>query len=98
MSADGEVTGTTRVNSWVVRKAAGRWQLVRSYWQPGYTPSHTDSQPAAKAAALSLLHARREQIMRDIAEVQALDYICTSGCDDAIPSTVDPECIIHGWV
>lgn len=100
MSAQGEVRAGSTGKSWVVRKANGKWQLVHSYWSPGYTPAHAEDQGTAKQMALLQLNAQLKQIQDSIAEVQAIQFICISGCDDALPPDgpgVDPDCPVHGW-
>jgi len=96
MSAQGEVRAGSTAKSWVVRKANGKWQLVASYWAPGYTPAHTKDQGDAKRMALLQLQARKNEIETAIAEVQAIKFICVSDCDEATWG-VDPECPVHGW-
>lgn len=98
MSVQGETRAGIPGKSWVVRKAGGKWQLVKSYWTPGYTPAHTESQGDAKRQALANLEAQLAVIQQGIQEVKDLPFICESGCDDALPYTVDPECPVHGWV
>jgi hypothetical protein len=86
--------------SWTVQQKQGNrgeWEIIRSHWAPGYTSLHTEHQGEARRAMLDKLQGQLVELQGHIEAVRNLQLRCTSGCDDALPHTVDPECPVHGW-